>query len=196
MWAQNAVFCAGYFYPDSTIAGFSHKHLSGTGAGDLYDISFMPAVEPLSIAEAPLGLHSKFSHEREEAWAGYYRVHLDDYNIDVELTATPHCGIQRYTYINKQDSAMVVLNLSKATNWDRTLDWHVEQRDSVTLVGYRFSDGWARLDSLFSYNPAEGEELPIFSTGMIGQYVHGNEPCLISNIYIIMWVAHGALRSL
>ena len=187
---------AGYFYPDSTIAGFSHKHLSGTGAGDLYDISFMPAVEPLSIAEAPLGLHSKFSHEREEAWAGYYRVHLDDYNIDVELTATPRCGIRRYTYINKQDSAMVVLNLSKATNWDRTLDWHVEQRDSVTLVGYRFSDGWARLDSLFSYNPAEGEELPIFSTGMIGQYVHGNEPSLISHIYIIMWVAHGALRSL
>ena len=187
---------AGYFYPDSTIAGFSHTYLSGTGAGDLYDISFMPAVEPLSIAEAPLGLHSKFSHEREEAWAGYYRVHLDDYNIDVELTATPRCGIQRYTYINKQDSAMVVLNLSKATNWDRTLDWHVEQRDSVTLVGYRFSDGWARLDSLFSYKPAEGEELPIFSTGMIGQYVHGNEPSLISHIYIIMWVAHGALRSL
>lgn len=80
--------------------------------------------------------------------------------------------------------------------WDRTLDWHVEQRDSVTLVGYRFSDGWARLDSLFSYKPAEGEELPIFSTGMIGQYVHGNEPSLISHIYIIMWVAHGALRSL
>ena len=31
---------SGYFYPDSTIAGFSHTHLSGTGAGDLYDISF------------------------------------------------------------------------------------------------------------------------------------------------------------
>lgn len=31
---------AGYFYPDSTIAGFSHTHLQGTGAGDLYDISF------------------------------------------------------------------------------------------------------------------------------------------------------------
>ena len=26
---------SGYFYPDSTIAGFSHTHLSGTGAGDL-----------------------------------------------------------------------------------------------------------------------------------------------------------------
>ena len=44
---------------------------------------------------------------------------------------------------------MVVLNLSKATNWDRTLDWHVEQRDSVTLVGYRFSDGWARNQKLY-----------------------------------------------
>ena len=192
---------AGYFYPDSTIAGFSHTHLSGTGAGDLYDISFMPAVEPLSIAEAPLGLHSKFSHEREEAWAGYYRVHLDDYNIDVELTATPRCGIQRYTYINKQDSAMVVLNGAilnepRISHEQLMKGGLLEQRDSVTLVGYRFSDGWARLDSLFSYKPAEGEELPIFSTGMIGQYVHGNEPSLISHIYIIMWVAHGALRSL
>ena len=37
---------AGYFYPDSTIAGFSHTHLSGTGAGDLYDISFMPVTLP------------------------------------------------------------------------------------------------------------------------------------------------------
>lgn len=33
---------SGYYYPDSTIAGFSHTHLSGTGAGDLYDISYMP----------------------------------------------------------------------------------------------------------------------------------------------------------
>ena len=37
---------SGYFYPDSTIAGFSHTHLSGTGAGDLYDISFMPVTLP------------------------------------------------------------------------------------------------------------------------------------------------------
>ena len=35
---------SGYFYPDSTIAGFSHTHLSGTGAGDLYDILFMPVI--------------------------------------------------------------------------------------------------------------------------------------------------------
>ena len=64
---------AGYFYPDSTIAGFSHTHLSGTGAGDLYDISFMPVTYPLKVAAKPLGVHSTFSHEREECCAGYYR---------------------------------------------------------------------------------------------------------------------------
>ena len=72
---------AGYFYPDSTIAGFSHTHLSGTGAGDLYDISFMPVTLPCREAEAPLGIHSKFSHENEQAWAGYYQVKLDKIRI-------------------------------------------------------------------------------------------------------------------
>ena len=79
---------SGYFYPDSTIAGFSHTHLSGTGAGDLYDVSFMPVTLPYKEAEAPLGIHSKFSHANESAYAGYYQVKLDDYNINVELTAT------------------------------------------------------------------------------------------------------------
>ena len=133
---------AGYFYPDSTIAGFSHTHLSGTGAGDLYDISFMPVTHPLRIAGAPLGVHSTFSHEREECEAGYYRVHLDSYGIDVELTATERCGVQRYTY--PTDTATVLLNLGKATNWDATQATHIAIVDSCTIEGYRHSNGWAR----------------------------------------------------
>ena len=74
---------SGYYYPDSTIAGFSHTHLSGTGAGDLYDISYMPVTLPYREAEAPLGIHSKFRHSDEEASAGYYRVLLKDYNTQV-----------------------------------------------------------------------------------------------------------------
>ena len=35
-------WCSGYHYSDSTIVGFSHTHLSGTGIGDLGDILFMP----------------------------------------------------------------------------------------------------------------------------------------------------------
>lgn len=133
---------AGYFYPDSTIAGFSHTHLSGTGAGDLYDISFLPVTFPLREAEAPLGVHSLFRHESEECEAGYYKVHLESYGIDVELTATERCGIQRYTY--PTEDATVLLNLGKATNWDATTATHVVQTDSFTIEGYRHSNGWAR----------------------------------------------------
>ena len=111
---------SGYFYPDSTIAGFSHTHLSGTGAGDLYDVLFMPVTLPYKEAKGELGIHSKFSHQDEEASAGYYRVKLQDYNINVELTATPRCGVQRYTFPKAE--SMVILNLKKAMNWDFTMD--------------------------------------------------------------------------
>ncbi|MGE8381056.1 MAG: glycoside hydrolase family 92 protein, partial [Sphingobacterium sp.] len=127
---------SGYFYPDSTISGFSHTHLSGTGAGDLYDISFMPVTLPYHEAAAPLGIHSKFSHQNEQAHAGYYKVKLTDYNIDVELTATPRCGIQRYTFPEAQSA--IFLDLKKAMNWDATIDSYIEVVDSVTVRGYRF----------------------------------------------------------
>ena len=133
---------SGYFFPDSTIAGFSHTHLSGTGAGDLYDISFMPVTLPYKEADAPLGIHSLFSHDEETASAGYYQVRLKDYNINVELTATERCGIQRYTF--PEADAAIFLNLRKAMNWDFTNDTRIEVVDSVTIQGYRFSDGWAR----------------------------------------------------
>lgn len=138
---------AGYFYPDSTIAGFSHTHLSGTGAGDLYDISFMPVTLPYKEAPYPLGIHSKFSHDSEQAYAGYYKVTLEDYKIDVELTATERTGIQRYTFPG--GDAAVILNLAKAMNWDATTDAGIEIIDSVTVKGYRMSTGWARDQRLY-----------------------------------------------
>lgn len=138
---------AGYFYPDSTIAGFSHTHLSGTGAGDLYDISFLPVTLPYKEAPAPLGIHSKFRHDTEEAEAGYYKVTLDDYNIDVELTATERTGIQRYTFPGGK--CAILLNLAKAMNWDATVDTRISIVDSVTIEGYRFSKGWARDQRVF-----------------------------------------------
>ncbi|MDE6368639.1 MAG: GH92 family glycosyl hydrolase, partial [Muribaculaceae bacterium] len=162
---------AGYFYPDSTIAGFSHTHLSGTGAGDLYDISYMPVMLPAKEADEPLGIHSRFSHDDEEAAAGYYRVRLTDYDIDVELTATERCGIQRYTF--PAGHAAVILNLSKAMNWDATQDSKISVVDSVTVEGYRFSDGWARNQRLWfrsrfsqAWDSVKVESTPILKDGV------------------------------
>ena len=138
---------AGYYYPDSTIAGFSHTHLSGTGAGDLYDISFMPVTEPVREAAPPLGIHSRFTHDDEHCEAGYYRVLLSDYNIGVELTATERCGIQRYIYPTR--NGKVILNLAKAMNWDSTTNAHFNIVDSCTIEGYRYSNGWARNQKVY-----------------------------------------------
>ena len=90
----------GYFYPDSLITGFSHTHLSGTGAGDLYDILVMPTNSRFNerIKENNGKPFSYFSHQSEKATAGYYAVDLSSYGIRAELTATPRVGVQRYTF--------------------------------------------------------------------------------------------------
>lgn len=140
---------AGYYYPDSTIAGFSHTHLSGTGAGDLYDVSYMPVLLPAVQAEDPLGIHARFRHETEEARAGYYSVVLEPYDIQVELTATERVGVQRYTFRRASDSACIILNLHKAMNWDKTLSSGLRIEQDTLLIGHRHSDGWARGQQLY-----------------------------------------------
>lgn len=139
---------AGYFYPDSTIAGFSHTHLSGTGAGDLYDISFLPTTTPLKEAAKPLGIHSKFSHNDESAHAGYYHVLLQDYNIDVELTAALRTGVQQYTF-HKTQGAAIRINLTKSMNWDSTQSASITPISGSLLTGHRHSEGWARDQHLY-----------------------------------------------
>lgn len=140
-------YISGYYYPSNTIAGFSHTHLDGTGAGDLYDISFLPITLPARDGGGELGIHSRFSHSSEQAHAGYYSVMLSDYNIRAELTATQRCGIQRYTFPEAQ--GQILLNLKKAMNWDMTEDSHVEVVDGQTIRGYRFSNGWARHQKVY-----------------------------------------------
>ena len=133
---------AGYFWPDTTIAGFSHTHLSGTGAGDLYDISYMPAVPPFKVGEGELGVYSVFNHAEETAEAGYYSVYLTDYQTRVELVATERCGMQRYLF-PKSAEATVFVNLAKQMNWDYTMGSELRVVDDRTIEGYRLSEGWA-----------------------------------------------------
>ena len=140
-------YCAGYQHRDSSIVGFSHTHFNGTGHSDLGDILIMPVTGDIKFnpgtAENPdSGYRSRFSHATEKAWPGYYSVMLEDYGVKAELTATERCGIQRYTF--PEAKAAIFLNLKKAMNWDFTNDSHIEVIDSVTIQGYRFSDGWAR----------------------------------------------------
>ena len=156
-------YIAGYFYPDSTIAGFSHTHLSGTGAGDLYDISFLPVTLPAlddrlthkpaagktGEEQASIGIHARFSHATEVAKAGYYAVTLEPYDIRVELTATDRVGVQRYTFQKDADSVCIILNLDKAMNWDRLVNSDARAISPTQITGFRYSDGWARNQKVY-----------------------------------------------
>jgi predicted alpha-1,2-mannosidase len=147
---------SGYFYPDNIISGFSHTHLSGTGAGDLYDISFMPISstpisKKLDNIKATETVYSTFSHENEKASPGYYQVYLESYDINVQLTAGLRTGIQRYTYSERQGEGIVKLDLGYSRNWDKTVSTKIEIVDEFTIKGYRKSTGWAKDQRVYFY---------------------------------------------
>ncbi|MEP3836198.1 MAG: GH92 family glycosyl hydrolase [Algibacter sp.] len=136
---------AGYFYPDSTIAGFSHTHLSGTGAGDMYDLLVMPLNSKFTESLTPEGAYrpySKFSHDKEEASPGYYSVDLLSSGIKAELTTTKRVGFHQYTF-PKDDKSQIILDLGYSLNWDKPMETKITIEDNQTIVGYRKSKGWA-----------------------------------------------------
>jgi predicted alpha-1,2-mannosidase len=138
-------WCSGYHYSDSVIVGFSHTHLSGTGIGDLLDISMMPSVgRTFDTLLTP----SKFSHADEKASPGYYSVGLKDFDIQSELSVSRHIGWQRHTFPEAKD-AMLRIDLGWAINWDKATDTYVRRLDDSTLAGYRFSTGWAKGQKVF-----------------------------------------------
>ncbi len=144
---------SGYHISDSTIWGFTHMHLSGTGIGDLCDIAFMPVVGDVTlgkgvIADPKSGMYSLFSHKRETTKAGYYAVHLDRYNVDVELTATSRVGFHKYVF-PKTDEAKVVIDLKSQLNWDTPTDTYLIYENDSTISGYRYSKGWANDQRVF-----------------------------------------------
>ena len=136
---------AGYYYQDSIISGFSHMHLTGTGAGDLYDILVMPTNSRFDkrIKENNYKPYSRFSHDREEASPGYYSVDLIDFGIKAELTATERTGIHRYTF-PKDSMSQIHIDLGYTLNWDSPTDTYLEVVDENTIEGYRWSTGWAK----------------------------------------------------
>lgn len=138
--------CGGYHYSDSIIYGFSHTHLSGTGVADYCDILLMPAVgEPNMVNiknnDPKQGYASKFSHQNENAAAGFYAVLLEDDSIPVELTASARVGIHKYAF-RKTDKANIVLDL---THRDKLLEGsYIEIISPTKIQGLRRSSSWAK----------------------------------------------------
>ena len=123
--------CSGYHYSDSTLMGFSHTHLSGTGCIDLGDILFRPSLQ------TPLA----FSHSDEKASPGYYSVNLKEAGVLAELTTTPHVGIHRYTY-KKETEATLVVDMDHLLDNEYMYEGWVKRTGDNELTGMRRTRGW------------------------------------------------------
>lgn len=139
-WAQ----ASGYDYNDSTLYGFSHTRLSGTGASDFIDILLFPTQSGRK--------QSSFTHEQESARPGYYQVLLADEEIQAELTASTHVGVHRYTY-SPGDKAQLWLDLDHSANkgsWGRrVIQSQIAMKSPTVVEGYRIITGWAKLRKIY-----------------------------------------------
>ena len=136
--------CAGYYYTDPYIYGFSHTHLSGTGISDYGDVMFMPFYGEASVD--PEHYRSAFRHETEEASPGYYAVTLDDEEIRVRLTSTTRVGLQEYTF-PRAGWINVILDLAHR---DRLTEGRALVENTFDVIqGLRRSSGWAEDQLLF-----------------------------------------------
>lgn len=130
----------GYSYEHTTIEGFAFTQMNGVGwFGELGNLLVMPTTGPLqkiagkedgSIA----GYRSHYDKTTETARAGYYAADLTDYGIRVESSATPHCGILRFTF-PENDLSRIQIDLARRVGGTSERQY-VEVIDDRTIAGW------------------------------------------------------------
>ena len=148
-------WCSGYHDSDSTVIGFSHTHLSGTGIGDLFDITVMPVIGDVTYArgnedDQQSGLWSYADRSKEITRPGYYCVPLTRYNILAEMTTTNRVGLHRYTFPASTEAG-IVFDLKNGGCWDSVTETFIEPSGDNAIRGYRYSKGWANAQRVYFY---------------------------------------------
>ncbi|KGE15296.1 GH92 family glycosyl hydrolase [Sphingobacterium deserti] len=137
---------SGYHISSDSIAAFSHMHLSGTGIGDWLDIAVMPMLAPMQ--QAKIDTRVKFSRTNESAQPGYYKVKLEN-GIQAELTSTERVGFHQYTFPSGTTKPTIRLDLDHTYNWDKPLETEIRVVNDSTLIGRRYSQGWANRQRVY-----------------------------------------------
>ena len=158
-------WCSGYHVSDSILVGFSHTHLSGTGIGELGDVTFLPVSHPGQR-------EVEFSHDNETVRPGYYSIKLNQPNVFVELTATQRVGFHRYTFGADMPNGLLAVNLKQGIGWDSMTDCHLTFENDTTVSGYRRSSGWAKDQWVFF--------VATFSQPMDEHWQHGDTLAILS----------------
>jgi predicted alpha-1,2-mannosidase len=162
--ADTRTYSSGYNYNDNNILGFSHVHKSGGGCSEFLDILFLPLNGKQLQKKAPVfplqTISSRFSHENEKSSPGHYKVNLEDFNIEVELTTTARCGMQKYSYGKGASQSIVIDLLHGATggctiypqdSYDTVKVAYIEVVDNHSIRGYRISNGYVPEQHVYFY---------------------------------------------
>ncbi len=147
--------CSGYHHDDSVLIGFSHTHLSGTGASDMLDVLMAPRTGDVVLnrgtdeaaRQNPAGTYrSRFSHADEQATPGYYSVLTEtgtSKKIRTELTATERTGLAKFTF-PEGEPAHILLDWQHGygeTKFVKSAE--LEVLDNRTIAGGRHVSGWS-----------------------------------------------------
>lgn len=156
--------CSGYYYDDTTINGFSHTHLSGTGCCDYGDVLLMPTVgrqdyHSMGSQSQQMAYASPFSHKNEKAEPGYYSVFLDRYKVKAELSATKRAAIHRYTFPESKDAGFILdfdYSLQRQTNKEMKLevvsDTEIRGRKKTTYWAFdQYINFYIKFSKPFTY---------------------------------------------
>ena len=124
---------SGYQYEDDMIYGFAH---TSKGHWNLLHLPILPVTKEGKAR--PESYRSLFRHTEEEAHPGYYRVFLDRYKVNVELTSTLHCGYHRYTY-REGDERQILIDIARSNNMPRR--WELKQSGDRSFEGFQDGEG-------------------------------------------------------
>lgn len=135
-------FSSGYSEENKTIEGFALTQMSGVGwFGEMGNFLVMPTTGELKTIPGRedgslKGWRSYFDKETEIAKAGYYSVKLIDYDILAETSASPHCGIMRFTFPENNRSRIQVDLARRIAG--------ASERQYLRVVDENTIEGWIR----------------------------------------------------
>ena len=147
-------WCSGYHDSDSTVIGFALTRISGTGCVDLGDLPVMPVVGKVKYSrgeenDPASGLWSYADRTKEVVRPGYYSVPLLRYGITAEMTATCHVALQRFTFPESEQSAIVIDG--EDAIGDEATEVRFEKVGDNAIQGWRYSRGWAQHQRVYFY---------------------------------------------
>ena len=140
--------CSGYYIDDTSILGFSHRHLSGTGMTDFADVLFTPFSGKLQLENASLKEYYplNFSHKNEKASAGFYTVNFDN-GIKASMTASTRAGFHEYKFPSKE--AGIIVDLHHNLHNQKVLESSIEIISDTEIRGMRLTEGWSKRDYVY-----------------------------------------------